>query len=179
MKTSFALSYRHRFLLRLFLLAPALLLTATANAELFKCKDAAGKTTYQETPCAKNEAQKKIAKDADADTRRTATSDAAGAVVNESATDKRIPLNRQASADTVAACITFHRADLVAALPAFQVKSALSKRHWLTSAGPAERLMISVSIREKNKLFDGEQIDFACMLRGNETVDPEATRAHL
>jgi Domain of unknown function (DUF4124) len=155
------------------------LLASTAHAVLFKCKDAAGKTTYQETPCAKNEAQKKIAKDADADTRRTSTGESAGAVVSESANDKRIHLNRQASADTVAACITFHRADLISALPAFQVKSTLSKRHWLTTAGPAERLMINISIREKNKLFDGEQIDFACMLRGNETVDPEATRAHL
>jgi hypothetical protein len=155
------------------LLAFGIFISASTNvhAELFKCKDNAGKTTYQETPCANNATQKKIAKDAPADSR-------AGTItgVTGSSTDKMLQLNKQASGETLNGCVKFHRPDLGDDLSNFQVTTSMATRHWLTRAGPAERMMINIKIREKGKLTNAEEIEFSCVLRGNETVDPDATR---
>jgi Domain of unknown function (DUF4124) len=160
----------------LHLLAFCLALAASteAQAALFKCKDNAGKTTYQETPCASNTTQKKIAKDTPADSR-------AGTItgISGSATDKMLQLNKQASGETLNGCVKFHRPDLGDDLSNFQVTTSMATRHWLTRAGPAERMMVNIKIREKGKLTNAEETEFSCVLRGNETVDPDATREYV
>ena len=143
--------------------------SAHAHAQLFKCKDASGKNTYQETPCASGE-QKTLRTDA------AATASSGSVTGNEK--DKRIELNRSASKDTLDSCIKHHRPDLKDILANFNVTSNMTKRLWLTSAGVAERILVTVNISENNKLAAGERVSFTCVLRGDELTDAVATREY-
>ena len=150
-----------------------LLLPAVGHAQLFKCKDANGKIAYQETPCPTGE-QKRIATDKAPDP--GSGSAVKGPRVTGTDQDKRIALDRSPSADMMQACVKHHRPDLTEALANFNMNGRMAKRIWLTSAGPAERLLVTVLVSEKPKLGETTRAEFTCALRAAEGIDAAATR---
>ncbi len=153
-------------------LSLALAFSSGAYAELFKCKGDDGKIAYQETPCAKGD-QKTLRPDAPSSP--GGSSSGAGRVTGTDK-DKRYSLDRQASKDTLAACIQMMRPDLHDVFNTFQVTSQMYKRIWQMEANTAERVIVTVTLTEKNKLEGAKQASFTCVLRGDESVDATATQ---
>ncbi len=150
-----------------------LLLPAMGHAQLFKCKDANGKVAYQETPCPTGE-QKRIVPDKAADP--GGGNAVKGPRVTGTDQDKRIALDRMPTTEMLQACVKHHRPDLTEALASYNVSGRMTKRIWLTSAGPAERLLVTVMVAEKPKLGEATRAEFTCALRADEGVDGAATR---
>jgi len=150
-----------------------LVLPAVAHAQLFKCKDANGKVAYQETPCPTGE-QKRIVTDKAPEP--GGGSAIKGPRVTGTDQDKRIALDRMPTTEMMQACVKHHRPDLSEALANFNINGRLAKRIWLTSAGPAERLLVTVLVAEKPKLGETTRVEFTCALRADEGIDPAATR---
>ncbi len=156
--------------------------STSAAAELYKCKDASGKTTYQETPCAQEQTQKKIRKDVGSgdDSSPALTARASGDTITLANSEKRYPLDRTPPKSQVASCLSIHRPDLANASEVFDVDSKLYKRLWqLDSGATAERNILVVNVQEKNKLGEAERATFTCTLRGDQSIDPDATKEFL
>jgi hypothetical protein len=156
--------------------------STAAAAELYKCKDASGKTTYQETPCAVEQTQKKIRKDAanGDDSSPALTARASSDTITLANGEKRYPLDRTPPKSQVTSCLAFHRPDLISASDVFEVDSKLYKRLWqLDSGATAERNIVVVNVQEKNKLGYAERATFTCTLRGDQSIDLDATKEFL
>jgi hypothetical protein len=164
--------------------------STAAAAELYKCKDASGKTTYQETPCAVEQTQKKLRKDAanGDDSSPALTARASGDTITLANGEKRYPLDRTPPKSQVASCVAMHRPDLANALTnaltnssdVFDVDSKLYKRLWqLDSGATAERNIVVVNVQEKNKLGYAERASFTCTLRGDQSIDLDASKEFL
>ncbi len=156
--------------------------STSAAAELYKCKDAGGKTTYQETPCAVEQTQKKLRKDAGNgdDSSPAISARASGDTITLANGEKRYPLDRTPSKSQADACIAAHRADLSNTSELFNVDSKLFKRLWqLDNGAAAERNILVVNLQEKNRLNYAERITFTCTLRGDQSVDLDATKEFI
>jgi Domain of unknown function (DUF4124) len=156
--------------------------STSAAAELYKCKDTSGKTTYQETPCAQEQTQKKIRKDAanGDDSSPALTARASGDTITLANGEKRYPLDRTPTRLQTEACVAIHRTDLANTSEMFNVDSKLYKRLWqLDSGATAERNILVVNMQEKNKLGYAERATFTCTLRGDQSIDSDATKEFL
>ena len=156
--------------------------STSATAELYKCKDAGGKTTYQETPCAVELTQKKLRKDAASgdDSSPALSVRASSDTITLANGEKRYPLDRTPSKSQADACIAAHRADLANTSELFHVDSKLFKRLWqLDSGAAAERNILVVNLQEKNRLNYAERITFTCTLRGDQSIDLDATKEFM
>lgn len=157
------------------LLLAALLLPLVAHAQLFKCKDPAGKTTYQETPCADKAVQKKITKDIQADVTGDDAPKPSGRKAMGTDSDRRLPVDRPAPQASIDACIKLRQADLLEEIADFKAGGMLSKRIWLSGGVTAERMLVNVTVRE-TKQITPRSVNFTCVLRGDDSVDPAATK---
>ncbi len=148
-----------------------------ASAELYKCKDASGKTTYQETPCTNEQTQKKLRKDTDDGTSQSNGRTARGEAINGANGEKRYPLERSPSRTEMESCISAHRKDLANVGEHFSVQGSTFKRVWpLDNGGTGERNIVVVNVQEKNRLGYAERASFTCTLRGDYTIDADATK---
>ena len=154
----------------------------SAAAELYKCKDAGGKTSYQETPCPAEVTQKKLRKDTPSgdESSPALAARASGDTITLANGEKRYPLERTPSKSQADACIAAHRADLTNTAELFNVDSKLFKRLWqLDSGATAERNILVVNLQEKNRLNYAERITFTCTLRGDQSIDLDATKEFM
>ncbi len=156
------------------LLLASLLLPALAQAQLFKCKDATGKTTYQEVPCADKTVQKKMTKDTPADGVGNDGVKPSGRTASGTDGDKRLPVDRAPSQATIDSCVKYRRADMAEEMADFKVSGNLTKRIWTTPAGTAERMLVNVTVRETKQLSP-KRATFTCVLTGDDGVDAAAT----
>ncbi len=151
----------------------------TASAELYKCKDTNGKTTYQETPCANEQTQKKLRRESES---TDPAASAGGRVVSGKAIvgangETRVPIARSPSQAEMDACVNTHRGDLEHISDSFIFSGRVFKRMWLLDNGTqAERMILVVTLEEKNKLRNGDRKSFTCALRGDNSIDSSATK---
>jgi Domain of unknown function (DUF4124) len=179
------MNHKNKFLINVLakvIITFSIVWSASAAAELYKCKDTSGKTTYQETPCAQEQTQKKIRKDAGSgdDSSPALTARASGDTITLANGEKRYPLDRTPSKSQVASCLAIYRPDLANASEVFDVDSKLYKRLWqLDSGATAERSILVINVQEKNKLRYAESATFTCTLRGDQSIDADATKEFL
>ncbi len=145
---------------------------ADVQAQLFKCKGADGKIAYQETPCPTGD-QKTLRPDAPSAPGGNAVG---SGKVSGTDRDKRFSLDREPSKESLSACIKLMRPDLSDVANTFQVSGRMFKRIWQIDTGTAERVIVTVTLMEKNKLEGAKQVSFTCVLRGDESVDAAATQ---
>jgi Domain of unknown function (DUF4124) len=179
------MNHKNKFLINVLaktIIALSIVWSTSAAAELYKCKDASGTTTYQETPCAVEQTQKKLRKDAATgdDSSPALTARASGDTITLANGEKRYPLDRTPPKSQVASCLAAHRPDLANASDVFDVDSKLYKRLWqLDSGATAERNIVVVNVQEKNKLGYAERASFTCTLRGDQSIDLDASKEFL
>jgi hypothetical protein len=167
--------------LKLLLLIAVLTGSHVASAELYKCKEPSGKTSYQETPCPNEQTQKKLRKDADDGAAgQSSPRTARGEAIASANGEKRFPIERSPSRAEMHACISMHRIDLVDITDAISVTGKVFKRVWaLDNGGIGERHILVVTAQEKNRLGYADRISFTCTLRGDNTIDADATKEFI
>jgi Domain of unknown function (DUF4124) len=179
------MNYKNKFLINVLAkttITLSIIWSTSAAAELYKCKDASGKTTYQETPCAVEQTQKKIRKDAATgdDSSPALTARASGDTITLANGEKRYPLDRTPTRSQTEACVAIYRTDLANTSEIFSVDSKLYKRLWqLDNGATAERNILVVNMQEKNKLGYAERATFTCTLRGDQSIDLDASKEFL
>lgn len=179
------MNHKNKFLINVLaktIITLSIVWSTSAAAELYKCKDTSGKTTYQETPCAVEQTQKKIRKDAanGDDSSPALTARASSDTITLANGEKRYPLDRTPTKSQAEACVAIYRTDLANTSEIFSVDSKLYKRLWqLDSGATAERNILVVNMQEKNKLGYAERATFTCTLRGDQSIDLDASKEFM